>query len=150
MIRRRMNRVTPKLPAGHFKTYQIASPIATHYRDGSCEEVDCEWQANGFKTVVDESTPLGQRQAHYIRKVSDRPFTEERTPEGLTAFKFPPGTTCFSQHKVSLERPEIYLVKGGDFRGNPRRTPIRRHSGPDSWINDFAEHQDKLKRTIEG
>jgi hypothetical protein len=50
---------------------------------------------------------------------------------------------------VPLERPELYVVRGGDWRGNPRGE-VRRHSGPDSWVNDFAEHQDRIARVVNG
>lgn len=144
-----VNRIDPALPAHQYKTYTIVSPISTHFRDGSCDEAGCLAQRNGWKTVVDESTELGQRQAHYIRKQSGRRFTEERTPEGLTAFTFVAGQRCFTTHKVPLDRPEFYLVRGGDWRGNPRGER-RQHSGPDAWVNDFGEHQDRIARVING
>jgi len=143
---RQLFRIHPQLPAAAFKTYAISSPISTHYRDGTCDEAGCLAQRHGWQTNVDETSDIGQRQAHYIRKLSGRRFTERRTEIGLTAFVFEAGQRCFAAHKVSLERPEFYIVRDGDWRGNPRGTPTRVHSSADSWVDDFASHQDQLAR----
>lgn len=137
-------RIPPQLPAGAMKTYQILQPPQTHFRPATCLEVDCFGYTNGWRTVVDESTDLGQRQAHYIRKESRRKYTETRDPAGLTAFEFEAGQRCFQTHHKSLERPAIYLVRDGDWRGNPRNTTPRKHDNPDDWVDDFASHQQAL------
>ena len=142
-----LNRIDPVGPVQAYKTYEIASPISTHYRDGTCEEADCDGYLYGWQTGVDEATDLGQRQAHYIRKLSGRRYVERRTEIGLTAFTFDAGQQCFATHKVPLERPEFYVVRDGDWRqlGRPQL-----HSGPDAWVNDFAEHQDRIARVVNG
>lgn len=145
-----VQRIDPAGPAHAYKTYAIASPISTHYRDGTCEEVGCLAQRHGWQTSVDESTDLGQKQAHYIRKLSGRSFTETRNELGLTVFSFVAGQECFNTHKVSLERPEFYAVRAGDWRGDPTGRGPRLHSGPDAWVNDFAEHLDGIDRVVNG
>lgn len=142
-----LNRIQPAGPVRAYKTYQLASPVSTHYRDGTCDEAGCLAHRNGWQTAVDETTDLGQRQAHYIREVAGRRYTEVRTPAGLTAFTFEAGQKCFTTHKVPLDRPEFYVVRSGDWRqmGTPRQ-----HSGPDAWVNDFAEHQDRIARVVNG
>lgn len=145
-----MFRVAPALPAAAYKTYAIASPISTHYRDGTCAEAGCMAHQYGWQTAVDESSEIGQRQAHYIRKQSGRRHTERHTEAGLTAFEFEAGQRCFAQHKVPLERPEFYVVRGGDWRGDPRGEGTYMHTGPDSWVNDFGDHQDRLARVVNG
>lgn len=140
-------RIDPLLPVQAYKTYEIRSPIATHFRTGTCDEVGCLAQRNGWRTKVDEMTDLGQRQAHYIRRQSGRKFTEDR--EGVTVFTFPAGQQCFTTHKVPLERPELYIVRGGDWRGNPTRD-VYRHTSPGSWVDDMAEHQDRIARVVNG
>lgn len=142
-----LNRAQPALPVYAYKTYQVSSPISTHYRDGTCDEAGCLAQRNGWRTTVDESTDLGQRQAHYIRRLSGRRFNESRTGLGLTAFTFEAGQRCFATHKVPLARPEIYVVRDGDWR---RLGPPRRFSGPDAFVNDFGEHQDRIARLVNG
>ncbi len=143
-----IHRLPPALPPQDMKTYSIASPVETHTRSARCEEVGCEAQAAGWQTLVNESTDLGSRQAHYIRTMSGRAHTEA-LEAGVTTFTFPAGEQCFADHRVSLDRPEFYLVRGGDWRGNPR-SEARQHSGPDAWVNDFGEHQDALDRSING
>lgn len=141
-----INRIQPVGPVQAYKTYQLASPVSTHYRDGTCDEAGCLAQQHGWQTSVDETTELGQKQAHYIRKISGRRFTEQRTI-GLTVFVFEAGQRCFATHKVPLDRPEFYVVRDGDWReyGRPRM-----HSRPDDWVDDFAEHQDRIARVVNG
>lgn len=138
------NRILPQLPAQAFKTYQIVAPVSTHFRDATCAEVDCAAYLSGWRTVVDERVDLGQGQAHYIRTESGRRFVEHRDEAGMTVFEFPAGQKCFRPHKARLDRPEIYVVTGGDWRGNPRGLEPRRHANADDWIDDFATHQQTL------
>lgn len=128
------------------QTYAIHRPAETHSRPASCAEVECAAYAHGWVTTIDEGTDLGRDQALWIRAGSRRRFTEARTPLGLTAFTFPAEQPCFdaAAHRVPLDRPALYVVKGGDWRGNPRRIPVRRHTSADSWVDDFAEHQQQL------
>ncbi|MEU6781497.1 hypothetical protein ABZ912_20015 [Nonomuraea angiospora] len=146
---RHVTRITPGLPAGAYKTYQIVQPLATHFRPATCEEVACGAHAHGWRTLVDETAELGQRQAHYIRRQSGRRFVEQRTPEGLTAFTFEPGQRCFGRHQQPLERDPLYFVRGGDWRGNPLGGRPYQHRRGDDWVEDFAEHQDRISRQIE-
>lgn len=143
---RRVNR--DLLPAHAYKTYQIAAPRSTHFRRATCAEVGCINHANGFKVPVDETTELGQRQAYYIRHDRTRSYTEYRGEvageTGLTVFQFPAGTVCFAQHQMRLDRPELFLVRLGDHRGNPTGERPYQHSRPELWVEDFAEHQQKL------
>ncbi len=138
-----INRINPNLPVNAYKTFGIDIPLGTHWREVGCEAVECEVQAQGWVTMVNEATDLGKRQAHYIRRQSGRPYTEERISGG-TQFTFPPGTECFQTHRVRTDRPQIHLVRGGDWRGKVGETHI--YDRPDQWQDDFATHQDKLRR----
>lgn len=137
------NRIEPGMPVDAYKTYRIVSPQATHFRPATCAEVDCEAYLNGWRSTIDEATVLGGQQAHYIRKQSGRGFTEERLESGLTQFDFSAGQRCFTQHQARLDRPEHYLVRGGDWRGNPTGE-TRTHSSAADWVEDFGEHQQRL------
>lgn len=137
------NRITPNMSVDAYKTYRISSPLATHWRPGTCAEAECAHHLDGWQSTIDEATVLGQQQAHYIRRQSGRGFTEERLAGGLTCFTFPAGQTCFaSPHQVPVGRPELYVVRDGDWRGNPtgRSQTLR----PQDWIDDFGEHQNRL------
>jgi hypothetical protein len=143
-------RVPPALPAAAMKTYQIASPLSTHWHPVTCAEAECDAWLHGWVSYIDESAELGQRQAHYIRKESGRRFTEERNETGITEFTFEAGQRCFKsdQHRARNMRPERYLVRGGDWRGNPTGER-REHKRPADWQDDFATHQDRLRTALE-
>lgn len=141
-------RLPAALPMGAYKTYQIVTPLHSHFRPATCAEVECEAHAHGWITRVDEATELGQRQAHYIRQQSGRAFREQREASGLTSFVFQAGQKCFQQHRVRLERPEIYVRRDGDWRGNPTGNVVR-HQRPADWQEDFAEHQDRIATELE-
>lgn len=145
---RPLNRVAPGLPVGAVKTYQILSPVSTHTRKATCDEVLCRALRLGWKSFIDERTDQGAAQAYYIRHQSGRSFREERNEHGVTVFAFPPGQRCFDsdRHRVPLDRPEIYRVRGGDWRADTGL--IRQHTRPELWVEDFAEHQDQIATRI--
>jgi hypothetical protein len=145
------------------KTYQVASPITSHRRRADCDdmEVNCAAHRNGWITVVDESTDLGRRQAAYIRQecrpttaelavsAGVRRYIESRTPAGWTEFRFPAGQLCFAQHTARLHRPDIFIVRDGDTRGNPRGTDPYIHTEGEHWVEDHAEHHDRIRKIVE-
>ena len=136
-------RLEPALPVGAMQTYSIRSPHDTAVRSAcgpGCAEYD-----HGWETRVDESTPLGQFQASYIRQTSGRTFREARTGDGLTVFVFESGQRCFADH---MTLPERFLVRGGDWRGNPSGTR-RVHQRAADWVEDFGLNQQAVKDSIE-
>lgn len=146
---RHVNRIMPGLPAQAYKTYQIVAPPVSHWRPATCQEAGCGAYERGWQTRIDETTELGARQAHYIRKVAGRRFTVDRSVEGLTVFTFEAGQVCFQRHQVPLEREPFYFVRGGDFRGNPAGVQPFQHRRGEDWVDDFATHQDRIARQIE-
>jgi hypothetical protein len=148
---RQINRIAPAAPAHAYKTYQIVAPDQTHWRPATCEEVNCVAYQNGWTTTVDTATELGQQQAEYIRRRSGRAFTEDSADGRMVTFRFRAGQTCFAatKHRIRLDRPELYLVRDGDWRGNPLGTTPRRHTRGEHWVEDFAEHQDNIARLVE-
>ena len=147
---RHANRIAPLMPSQSYKTYEVAAPLRTHWRQATCEEAGCEAWRVGWLTVIDERTPgattLAERQAYYIRHQSGRAFIESLDPSGHTVFDFAPGQTCFDRHNVKTDRPLVYLVKPGDHRGGVG--PTRTHQRPDDWLEDFTEHQDIIATEI--
>jgi len=142
-------RVDPKLPVNTMKTYTISAPKNTHFRPATCEEVDCKHHREGWVSAIDESTDLGKAQAYFIRNKSGRHFKENRDQApGLTMFVFEAGQRCFAQHDMRLDRPELFIVRDGDHRGNPTGRS-KQHARPDDWVEDFAEHQQTLADQIE-
>lgn len=138
-------RVIPAAPVHAYKTYQIIAPLSTHFRMATCAEVECDGWRYGWRTIV----PTDSEQALYIRVGSDRAFTEETLEGGLASFTFKPGQQCFSgPHRVRLERPERFLVRNGDWRGNPGGQ-VYEHTNAEFWQEDFAIHQDRINTAIE-
>lgn len=136
-------RIEPRLPVHAVKTYQATSAT----RPATCEEVDCPQYLGGWQTIVPD--PSGH--ADLVRSLRGRyRFTEEAQPGGLVAFTFPPGQRCFQQslHRLPAEGGERWLVRGGDWRGNPRQE-LREHTRAEFWVEDFAEHQQTLAERLE-
>ena len=142
-------RIEPTLAPEHMQTFQVESPIPTHTRPATCEEADCQAYLNGWRMKLDLGTPLGQKQAYYIKHDSGRSYKVIEQRDGLVVLEFAPNQDCFAQHRVRIDRPEIYRVKGGDFRGNPLKTVTRVHKKPEFWVEEFAENQDRIAKAIE-
>lgn len=139
-------RLEPAMPPGAYQTYRIVSPAATHWRAASCEEVDClDWR-NGWRVRVEELSP----QLLHTATNSGRRYQVLDVAEGEHWLVFEAGQACFraGEHKVPTGRPELYVVQGGDWRGNP--TGMRRqHSKAEDWVDDFGTHQQKIADQIE-
>lgn len=142
-------RIEPTLPPENRTSYHILAPAGTHWRPATCEEVVCRQWRDGWVSRVNTVTAEGI--ANYIRHHSGRQFTEEKDVQpGVVLFRFGPGQMCFAaaEHRVRIERPEIYVVRGGDYRGNPRQEG-KRFDRPDQWVDEFAEHQQALADRLE-
>lgn len=137
--------------------FQIAAPLDTHWRVGTCEEDNCKHFIKGWQTVCDENTDIGAQQAAYIRQDKTRRHVESReivelppraadappvTGAPSTVFRFEAGQKCFRQHRVPLNRPEIYLVRG------EQGAQSLVHSGPEAWVDDFCTNQDRVSKYI--
>lgn len=144
-------RIEPAMPAQDYTTYGMAMPRATHWRPASCEESGCEAYTHGWASTFDLNTELGRKQAHYVRHDRSRRHSEQDVGAGLVKFVFGPGQPCFRfrEHQVPLERPAIFSVRGGDWRGNPTGVPARVHTRAEDWVEDFALHQDRLATALE-
>lgn len=140
-------RIEPKMSAAAYKTYEIRSPLATHFRPATCAEVDCPQYLNGWRVNNEALTP----DLRHAVATSGRKFRLEVISASESWLVFEAGQPCFkaSQHRTRLERAPLYLVRDGDHRGNPRGTKARLHQRPENWVEDFAEHQQKLADEIE-
>lgn len=128
-----------KAPAHTMRTFQIDQPLETHYRRATCAEVDCTAHANGWVMGFDLSDPDRAAAARWIRDHSGRTFSA-KVAEGKVTLTFAAGQTCFAKHRMPLEREPFYVVRGGDFRGNPTGYRVRPASADefvDRWENDL-------------
>lgn len=136
-------------PVQAMQTFQILAPKSTHTRVISCEEAECRAYANGWRVTVDLGTELGQKQAFYIKNHSGRSYRKVSVSGTMVELEFAGGQPCFTEHRVRNDLPEVFRVKGGDYRGNPLKTPTRVHKRPEFWVEEFAENQDRLKTRFE-
>lgn len=116
------------------QTYSLRSPLATHFRPATCAEVRCPAYLNGWVTRV----PVGSQLEGAVRS-SGRRWAAEYRDGNEIRFAFEAGTSCFreSTHRVPLDRPEQFIVRTGTG-------PARLHTRPADWVEDLAEHLDKV------
>jgi hypothetical protein len=139
-------RIEPAMPPQAYKTYAMVSPLGTHTRQATCEEVGCDQYRQGWRVRVETLTP----DLLHAARNSGRKYTEQHIAEGETYLVFEPGQACFkaATHRAPIGRPPLYVVRDGDHRGNPRGTKARLHQRAENWVEDFAEHQQALADEI--
>jgi len=142
-----VQRIKPAMPIQAVQTFEVVSPLETHYKVVSCKEIECVRERDGWRTVLDVSTVNGQQQARWITHYSGRRFTYEQTGAIIT-FTFSPGQSCFNKHQKPLGRPELYVVRDGDWRGNPTGNQ-RIHTKPEHWVEHSEEELARLRRIQE-
>lgn len=130
-----------------FKTYQIASPSSTHRRRATCAEVDCVKRKTGYRAQFDVSTVAGRANAHMVEGLKGRRMWSRRVEGPMVTYTFPAGQDCLEVHTVPLEREPLFIVKGGDHRGDPRQTGRRTLRQAD-FVDDWATHQSDLHDRI--
>jgi len=128
---------------GAYQTFR-AVRIPDRMVKTACEEAGCRHWREGWKSLIDESTPLGAKQARYIREESGRAFTDHKTfaDDGvtvLTCFDFEPHQRCFREHET---QGGFLVVQAGDV--NRALGTIREHVNSRDWQEDFEEHQGRL------
>lgn len=141
-------RVAPRMTPQAYRSFEVHSPLSTHYRSATCAEVECQHYLSGWLSRIDMSTPLGVQQARAI-KASGRTFTEESVTGTVVVLRFAAGQACFqAPHKVPTGRPELYVVRDGDWRGNPTGRS-RKHKQPVLFVEEFEENLSRIRDRIE-
>ncbi|HTS05696.1 MAG TPA: hypothetical protein VMP68_08940 [Candidatus Eisenbacteria bacterium] len=131
-----------------YKTYKIMSPVETHYRHATCEEAGCLAYKNGW---IYQKAELIRENLLYVVTHAGKRYREQEGPDGEIYLAFEPGQQCFQYraHRVSLERPEIYIAGRGRGRAfDPRRAS--KFDRADQWVESFATHQEIIKSAFEG
>jgi hypothetical protein len=129
-------------PVRSMRTFQIDQPLSTHYRVATCAEVDCPDRAGGWRMGFDLSDPERLAAARWIRDHGGRRYTHEII-DGKIVMTFAAGQNCFKAHRVPLDREPFYVVRGGDFRGNPEKIYFQ-HRSADSFIDQWESDLDRL------
>ncbi len=131
------------IPGNMHQTFQILAPISTHYRQATCEEIECDAWRNGWKTIV----PMNSEAAQYIRSgTSGRRYSEvTRIDSTMREFIFEPGQKCFAadKHRVPLEREPIFIKRVG-------ASGRMLHANAEDWRDDMSEQLDRIKEQREG
>ena len=137
---RELNRVEPNLPPHAYQSFSIKAPVSTHWRAASCAEFGCPKYLGGWRVRVEGLSP----ELLHAARTSGRRHVERSVAEGETWLVFEAGQSCFqaSTHRVRVERPELFLVRGGDWRQSFGET--RRHTRPEHWVEEFQENQQRL------
>ncbi|MFI1728182.1 hypothetical protein ACH40E_02865 [Streptomyces acidicola] len=142
-----LSRPAPMMDPQYYKTYSVVSPLTTHFRRATCEEIGCPNYLNGWRVRVEGLPP----DLLHTARTSGRKYVEQRVAEGETWLVFESGQRCFraSDHRTRIsDRPPLYVVGDGDHRGNPRGTKPRVHHNPGNWLDDFATHQQAIADEI--
>jgi hypothetical protein len=149
---RPVHRIEPVIPVQKMQTYKISKPVATHTRPATCEEIDCPDFLNGWVTRLPHGDPritfLRQACAGRVDGHRRQMIEVTRIDSAEREFLFNPGQPCLkaTTHRKDLERPEIYLVRGGDWRANLGL--IRRHTHPEHWVEDMQENLEAVERRL--
>jgi hypothetical protein len=142
-----------RLPPEHRSTYMLAQPTETHFRVVSCKTAaeygECKHYAEGFilplaADKVDDTCAF-LTQYGYTFNLCDTP---EGYPAGTRTFNFPAGQRCLpsraNPHRISLNRPPVLAVVGGDWRGNPRGE-MTRYNNIEDWADKLRTDTDTLR-----
>lgn len=114
--------------------FRIASPMSTHTRVATCEEVECSYNREGWKVRVETLLPESVKAI----KASGRSYKKVQVAPGETYLYFPSGQQCFTTHRVPLDRPEFFFVKD--------RNGLRRHNKAENWVEEHSETLEKLRK----
>lgn len=127
-----------------YKSYRFIRP-ASHWRKATCEEVGCPHWANGWRVRIQGLTDHD----FYTATHCGRKYREVQIRDGESYLEYEAGQPCFEAHKHVMEVgiEPIYLVQRGDYRQYVEHP--RRHANIQNWMEDFAEHQEGIRRIIE-
>lgn len=123
------------------KVYSLSAPLGTHWRRATCEQVGCSFYLNGFAVTV-----LPGSREEQVVKESGRKWSAVIPQEnGSLRYEFPAGTKCF-QANTHVVRSDAPLL----FASNDRLVhKVRRFANSADWVDDFAEHQQRLSDAYE-
>jgi hypothetical protein len=143
MVSRPVFRPEPRIPVQGMQTHHILAPVQTHWRQASCEEVGCLAFHHGWVLPLEGLDEGDIWQARY----SGRRYHQQTNEDGKVFLHFEAGQPCFraSTHQKRLDRPELFIVRSGDWRGTDRTQDPIRFSGPDAWADHLGTHLEQFR-----
>lgn len=144
--RRPMRAGSLRPPARLFKGYQIDAPFTRVFRERiTCEQADCADYRSGWMVRADLLDPqmwAWIKAKRYAWRRLDLSPTERH-------IAFEAGQPCFrSDTHTRIVRNPLFVVHGAAKWGRTRADRGYVHSRPEHWVEDFAEHQDKLAAQV--
>lgn len=133
------------LPPQYYKNFAIRSPIQTHTRPATCVEIGCLAYHNGWQYRIETLLPEDLHVAIH----SGKRCRIVDVKEGESYLVFEPGQPCFDapNHRVTLDRPEIFLVGRGHYSQFQAKT-ARRHANGENFMDDMINHLDVIVTEI--
>lgn len=142
-MNRPLNRVTPTLPVNAMQSYGILAPLESHWRRASCEEIGCVDHHYGWVL------PLEGLDAGDIWQARNcgRRYHQQTNEDGKVFLHYEAGQPCFRArtHRIRIDRPELFVVRGGDWRGVDRDQRSIRFSSADAWQDHMHTTLDKIR-----
>lgn len=140
-------RIAPLMAPQAYRTYAVVSPLPTHWRKATCAEVDCPHYLKGWGVRVENCTP----DLLHTARTSGRRFREVHVSEGENWLAFEAGQPCFqaARHVKQIDRPPLFLVRGGDHRTTATGSTTGQQLSADNWVDNFREHQQRIADEIE-
>lgn len=138
-------RIMPEIGNQHMITHAVFAPVGTHWRKATCEEVGCLAHHNGW-SLDTTGVPADLVE---LAKRSGRRYAATRDEEtGAEVLHFEAGQPCFkaSEHRMRLDREEIFIRRAGDWRGNPNPGDKPQvFSGPDAFTDSLHTNLEQFE-----
>lgn len=110
-----MPNVRPTLVQPGRQKFVVDAPLETHWRDASCEEVECQFWRAGFTSVLDTAQERHRDIIAWLDSgATGLQFVKVRKADTLMEIHFPPGQQCLESrlpyakqgrpHRVRLDR----------------------------------------------
>lgn len=145
-MQRPLNRIEPTAPVEAMRTHAIFAPLETHWRKATCEKFGCLAFQHGWML---DTAGLTAEQVE-LAKRSGRHCTSVPGESGADVLVFGPGQQCFrvSEHRIRIEREELFIARNGDWRGNPDPPGTKPvvFSSADAWHDSLGTQLDRVRR----
>lgn len=136
-------RWAPKMEPKNYRTFGASSPLKTHYRPATCQEVNCQAYANGWSFDV----AVLSKAAYYKVTHAGKHYRKVTLSPTQQYLVFSPEQPCFDSHVVPLDRPEILYTGRGDWRIF-NRNHARVIKSADEFADRFGTHVQLLREHI--